>query len=291
LPTPLLATTATGATQWRENHRPYGDKLNYEPAASANTIGYAGKPFDNATGLSYMGARYYNPVLGRFMGVDPVGYSEANIHSHNRYAYANNNPYKFVDPDGRVPVQVIGFAIGFGVDVAAQIGSSMIGGNSFGDAVQGVSLTSAAYAGVATAFTGTVGLNQAINVTKGATTLGKAVATTSVVGASANTAATVASKLTKGEEINPMSLGISAAAGAAGGAWGVNSLGKAISPAVQGVNKAVQYHVAETTMSAGYPSSGVAVSAAKAAMTDSVPGKIGLSTSGKVAGEAINNEK
>ena len=59
------------------------------------------KPFDNQTGLSYMGARYYDPVIGRFMGVDPVGFQENNIHSFNRYAYANNNPYKFVDPDGR----------------------------------------------------------------------------------------------------------------------------------------------------------------------------------------------
>jgi RHS repeat-associated protein len=99
--TPLLATTAAGTVAWKENHRPYGDKLNYQAAAASNTIGYAGKPFDNATGLSYMGARYYNPVLGRFTGIDPVGFTEANIHSHNRYTYANNNPYKFVDPDGR----------------------------------------------------------------------------------------------------------------------------------------------------------------------------------------------
>ena len=35
------------------------------------------------------------------MGIDPVGVDENNVHSHNRYAYANNNPYKFVDPDGR----------------------------------------------------------------------------------------------------------------------------------------------------------------------------------------------
>jgi uncharacterized protein RhaS with RHS repeats len=55
-----------------------------------------------------MGARYYNPVLGRFMGVDPVGYSETNIHSHNRYTYANNNPYKFVDPDGREAEGIVG---------------------------------------------------------------------------------------------------------------------------------------------------------------------------------------
>jgi hypothetical protein len=40
-------------------------------------------------------------MLGRFMGIDPVGVSDANIHSHNRYAYANNNPYKYQDPDGK----------------------------------------------------------------------------------------------------------------------------------------------------------------------------------------------
>lgn len=51
-----------------------------------------------------MGARYYDPVLGRFMGVDPVDFQEDNIHSFNRYAYANNNPYKYIDLDGRHPV-------------------------------------------------------------------------------------------------------------------------------------------------------------------------------------------
>ncbi len=55
-----------------------------------------------------MGARYYNPALGRFMAMDPVGFQEGNIHSHNRYTYANNNPYKFVDPDGREAEGIVG---------------------------------------------------------------------------------------------------------------------------------------------------------------------------------------
>ena len=35
----------------------------------------------------------------RFYSNDPVGYT--NVHTFNRYAYANNNPYKYTDPDGR----------------------------------------------------------------------------------------------------------------------------------------------------------------------------------------------
>lgn len=45
-----------------------------------------------------MQQRYYDPVIGRFYSNDPVGVRDT--HSFNRYAYANNNPYKYVDPFG-----------------------------------------------------------------------------------------------------------------------------------------------------------------------------------------------
>jgi uncharacterized protein RhaS with RHS repeats len=48
-----------------------------------------------------MQARYYDPVIGRFYSNDPVGFRD--IHSFNRYAYVNNNPYKYVDPFGMAP--------------------------------------------------------------------------------------------------------------------------------------------------------------------------------------------
>ncbi len=48
-----------------------------------------------------MQQRYYDPVIGRFYSNDPVRFSADNPMMFNRYAYANNNPYKFVDPDGR----------------------------------------------------------------------------------------------------------------------------------------------------------------------------------------------
>lgn len=105
--TPLVATDASGAVVWKESYRPYGSKWNNAPGSNANAIGYAGRPHDANTGLSYMGARYYDPVLGRFMAVDPVSPQPDELHSLNRYAYANNNPYKFVDPDGRQAARIV----------------------------------------------------------------------------------------------------------------------------------------------------------------------------------------
>ena len=99
--TPLLATNAAGAVVWKENYLPYGYRQAAEPASSGNKLWFTGKPYDPDTQLSYMGARYYMPLLGRFTGIDPVGIVPEQPHSFNRYAYANNNPYKYVDPDGR----------------------------------------------------------------------------------------------------------------------------------------------------------------------------------------------
>ena len=63
-------------------------------------MGYTGHKFDKDLGLSYMQARYYDPVIGRFYSNDPVDPLEhmergnSIAHGFNRYAYANNNPYK-----------------------------------------------------------------------------------------------------------------------------------------------------------------------------------------------------
>lgn len=40
------------------------------------------------------------------MGVDPVPFQEGSVHSFNAYMYGNNNPYKFVDPNGNSPISV-----------------------------------------------------------------------------------------------------------------------------------------------------------------------------------------
>ena len=106
LGSPVAATDANGAVVWKEDYQPYGNRVEYQDG-NTNSLWYTGKERDTAVGLDYFGARWYNPTLGRFNAIDPVDFDEANIHSFNRYAYANNNPYRYVDPDGNAPALAI----------------------------------------------------------------------------------------------------------------------------------------------------------------------------------------
>jgi RHS repeat-associated protein len=103
--TPMAATDSNGNLIWKASYQPYGKELDQAAAGANNALWFHGKPYDPATGLSYFQARNYDPLTGRFTGIDPQGFGEGNIHSFNRYAYGNNNPYKYVDPDGRSPVE------------------------------------------------------------------------------------------------------------------------------------------------------------------------------------------
>jgi RHS repeat-associated protein len=62
----------------------------------------SGKERDAETGLDFFLARYYSGAQGRFLSVDPenAGAKLKNPQSWNAYAYALNNPLRYVDPDG-----------------------------------------------------------------------------------------------------------------------------------------------------------------------------------------------
>ncbi|WP_170177025.1 RHS repeat domain-containing protein [Myceligenerans xiligouense] len=60
--------------------------------------GFLDKPID-ATGLTAIGARMYDPTLGRFISVDPV-MDLTDPQQWNGYAYSHNNPTTFTDPTG-----------------------------------------------------------------------------------------------------------------------------------------------------------------------------------------------
>ena len=119
---PLAATNEQGQVLWRQSYRPYGERAT--KPTTENDVWFTSRREDAETGLVNMGARYYDPVVGRFISMDPKGFDEKNIHSHNRYAYANNNPYRYSDPDGRNPVA---FAIAANAISGATIGGGIAG--------------------------------------------------------------------------------------------------------------------------------------------------------------------
>ncbi|MCL6712580.1 hypothetical protein M8R20_36955 [Pseudomonas sp. R2.Fl] len=98
LGTPVAVTDAAKAIVQTSDYEPYGHQVS---GPLTDGPGYTGHVQDAATGLTYMQQRYYDPLLGRFLSVDPVTAYSSPGANFNRYWYANNNPYKFTDPDGR----------------------------------------------------------------------------------------------------------------------------------------------------------------------------------------------
>jgi RHS repeat-associated protein len=94
----IALTDSTGAVVERSEYDAYGGLMN---RPSSNRPGYTGHVMDSATGLTYMQQRYYDPQIGRFLSADPIRVDGAAGGNFNRYWYANNNPYRFMDPDGR----------------------------------------------------------------------------------------------------------------------------------------------------------------------------------------------
>jgi RHS repeat-associated protein len=99
-------TGQSGAVIARHDYLPFGEE--YVPQTGSDSRRFTGKERDTETGLDYFGARYYASGNGRFTTVDPghVGGDIFNPQSWNGYAYALNNPLRFVDPLGMEPCQI-----------------------------------------------------------------------------------------------------------------------------------------------------------------------------------------
>ena len=98
LGSPVAYTNQAAGITKIERYTPYGEPSDqmYDQGP-----GFTGHVTDAATGLTYAQQRYYDPSIGRFLSVDPIAANPSNGASFNRYVYASNNPYKFIDPDGR----------------------------------------------------------------------------------------------------------------------------------------------------------------------------------------------
>ena len=83
----------------RTRYEPYG---NTAAGSVPRELGFTGHVNDAETGLVQMQQRYYDPLAGRFLSLDPVTTDANTGGMFNRYVYGNNNPYRFTDPDGRL---------------------------------------------------------------------------------------------------------------------------------------------------------------------------------------------
>ncbi|WP_416971793.1 ricin-type beta-trefoil lectin domain protein [Streptomyces sp. 4F14] len=99
------ATTAVDASTLavtRRYYDPYGNPRGTQPSswvAADENHGYLGKPTDSVTGLDLLGARNYDPTLGRFLTADPV-FEPGDPNQMGGYTYAGDNPASGSDPSG-----------------------------------------------------------------------------------------------------------------------------------------------------------------------------------------------
>jgi RHS repeat-associated protein len=92
--TPLVTTGANGIPVTTNDYHPYGEGTL---GTSQGGPGYVGHIEDADAQLIYMQARYFDPVIGRFLGVDPDRPMSGNPMEFSRYSYAANNPINNVD--------------------------------------------------------------------------------------------------------------------------------------------------------------------------------------------------
>ncbi len=146
--TPMAMTDMAGKVVWRSDELPFGEEHETIENPIENNRRFLGKEIDEATGLIYMGSRYLDPKTGRFIQPDPVGLVDPatgkvnqemllNPQRQNRYVYGLNNPYRYVDPDGKVPkdIENSGFNPYELEDTGVRYGGGNISGKAFGKAL------------------------------------------------------------------------------------------------------------------------------------------------------------
>jgi RHS repeat-associated protein len=102
--------------QWLD-YAPYGSVIASENTGTTTAARLYIGQFSDASGLSYLNARYYNGAQGQFTSEDPLflgNPSQQNLHdpqSLNSYSYSEDNPIVKSDQNGK---QVEGLAASYG---------------------------------------------------------------------------------------------------------------------------------------------------------------------------------
>ncbi|MDX2470705.1 MAG: RHS repeat-associated core domain-containing protein, partial [SAR324 cluster bacterium] len=105
--TTTLVTNEKGEVHARIRLLPYGEvDVEYfadQTGDKDSIASYTGQEKDEATGLMYYNARYYDLSIGRFISPDSIISGDGSEAIHfNRYAYVGNNPTNNTDPTGHM---------------------------------------------------------------------------------------------------------------------------------------------------------------------------------------------
>lgn len=68
--------------------------------ATATDYRYTGQRSEAEIGLYFYVARFYDPILGRFVSADTYVPESQGVQAWDRYAFVNNNPVRYTDPTG-----------------------------------------------------------------------------------------------------------------------------------------------------------------------------------------------
>ena len=90
-----------GEVTLTKSYDPYGNVVS-STGSGSSAYAYTGEQQD-ASGLTYLRARYYNPLDGRFISRDTWDGNYNSPQSLNRWNYVGGNPVNLTDPSGRFP--------------------------------------------------------------------------------------------------------------------------------------------------------------------------------------------
>ncbi|MCZ0991799.1 polymorphic toxin-type HINT domain-containing protein [Streptomyces diastatochromogenes] len=97
--TSSIALDATTYAVTKRYSTPFGAPRGTKPTSWPDDKAFLGKPTDDTTGLTHVGAREYDPTIGQFISVDPL--LELDKHQTlNGYSYGAQNPTTQSDPSG-----------------------------------------------------------------------------------------------------------------------------------------------------------------------------------------------
>ena len=80
-------------------YKPWGEE-RFSSGTTPTTFKFTGQRQESSFGLYLYGSRWYDPYLNRWTSPDTIIPDPQNPQDLDRYAYARNNPVKYVDPTG-----------------------------------------------------------------------------------------------------------------------------------------------------------------------------------------------